>query len=360
MADWEWYSYDLATGDPLGRLTFTEWSSVDLLNDAGEWSGTLDLSGRSRQVDVINATTPARSLIVARRDGQTVGHGIVWRRNRVDGMIAGAGLLSYFDRRYIRSTFTKTNLDQHTLARNLIATAQAAGGGNIQIDTSTDTVLAGVTRTRTWQPQDDKNLGGALRDLSGVIDGPDFDIRVEQDGVRRLRLWSPRRGQQTRASSPRFVLGVNALDIAGVDEDGVEFATSVTAFGEEINATTRERLTATATNADQIAAGYPLLDTTLDKSDVREQTTLNAAATGTVRRVGQMTSVLTVTVDPDYRGFPWGSWDLGDNCRIIIPPGIEPGLPTGLNEVRRIVEHRWSVGSDGEQLNIVAGSPSIR
>jgi hypothetical protein len=63
---------------------------------------------------------------------------------------------------------------------------------------------------------------------------------------------------------------------------------------------------------------------------------------------------IVLDVDPDDVSWPWGSWDLGDECRVVIPAGLSPWWPDGYSEVRRIVGHRWTFDADsGESLQVV-------
>jgi hypothetical protein len=362
VADWRWVSYDLRTGTQLGDLPMSYWTHKDLLKDAGEFSGQMHASGdASTARDALGATTPSQTLVVPVRNGLPLGYGgIVWRNDMAS--IAGAGMFSFFDAQTLNVRKSWTAVDQHTLVKELVDWVQSTDGGNIHIDT-TATDPSGQPRDQTWEVWEAKNIGEAIREKSDNIHGYDFDVRVELDAnvlTRRLRLWTPRRGTPyIQGNSPVFRMEGrrgNVLSVTSVPKDATQMATVVVALGQEIDATTHERLRRTNVRSDLIALGWPKLCHVLDLPDVKLGTTLQDHADGYASYyAGVAIDQIVLEVNPSDETFPWGTWDLGDDCQVVIPPGVDPWWPDGFDETRRVTAHQWTVDGTGEHLQVTTG-----
>jgi hypothetical protein len=373
MADWEWRAYDLGTGAALGSIEMSAWSHTDILNDSGSFSGTMLGRTAALRTDYLAATTPGRSVIVPIRDGVPMGFaGIVWRRDPPN--IAGASLLSYFDRQPLNTRKSYVATDQHTLIVDLVNWVQS-NGGNIQVDT-TKVGPSYVYRDQTWEKWEEKSVGDAIRQKGDNIGGYDFDVRVEYDAgvlTRRLRLWTPRRGRYwvDAQSNVTFRLDGrqgNVLNVPSMPVDALKLSTNVYAKGEEINSTTHERLLAESVRSDLLAAGWPRLGTTLDLSDIKDATTLQQHADGEAYLHGPTDiDQIVLDVNPDHPTWLWGSWDLGDDAGVYIRGPVQttapytsrdtlPWWPNGFAEVRRVTEHRWTKDEKGvDRLQVVTG-----
>lgn len=363
VAEWEWRAYDLASGAPLGLIEMADWSHTDILDDAGSWTATM--AGRSSAIrrDYLTATMPGRSVIVPIRNGVPLGFaGIVWSRDAP--RIAGAGLLSYFDRQPLNTRKAYVASDQHSVIKDLIDWVQT-NGGNIGVDTSQVT-LSGVVRTQTWEKWEEKNVGEAIRQKGDNLGGFDFDVRVEYDAgvlVRRLRLWTPRRGRSylDAQASPTFRLDGrrgNVRDVPSVPVDATKLSTNVYAKGQEIDSTTHEVLLAESVRTDLLAAGWPRLGEVQTFSDIKDSTTLQQHADGIAYLYGPTdVDEIVLTVDPDGEPWQWGTWDLGDDCAVYIPPGdAVPWMPDGYADIRRVKSHEWSWSpTTGESLKVHTG-----
>lgn len=362
MARWEWRAYDLASGAALAVLDMAEWSHTDVLNDSGTWSATMLGRTPAARRDAIGATTPGRSVVVPIRNGVPLGFaGIVWRSDPPN--IAGAGLLSYFDAQPLYETKTYVAEDQHLLVADLVDWVQSHDGG-IQVDTS-QVGTSGVARTQTWNIWELKSVGEAMRQKSDNLDGFELDVRVEYDAgvlVRRLRLWTPRRGRYyvDSQSNPTFRLDGrrgNVRTAPSVPRDATQMVTHVYGKGQEVDSTTHERLVTDFVRTDLRDAGWPRLGKALDLSDVKELGTLQEHVDGYAYLHGAAeVDSIVLDVDPDHSTWPWGSWDLGDDGKVVMSGDEVEWMPDGYNETRRVTAHGWTWSSSkGEALKVTAG-----
>jgi hypothetical protein len=362
MAAWEWRAYDLGSGVALGSIEMSNWSHTDTLKDSGAFTATM--TGRTDAIrrDYLGMVTVGKTVIVPIRNGVPFGYaGVVWRLDPPD--IAGASLLSYLDAQTLDTTKTYAATDQHTLIADLVNWVQTQPGGTAQIDTS-QVGTSGVLRDQTWNVWEQKIIGEAIRQKGDNLGGYDFDVRVEYDAgvlVRRLRLWTPRRGRYyvDTQTNPTFELDGergNIRTLPAVPRDGLKMFTEVVALGWETNSTTHERLIARSIRSDLLALGWPRLVKVLDLPDIKDLTTLQAHADGYAHLYGMAEiDEIVLEVDPDHETWPLGSWDLGDDCRVVIPAGVHPWFPDGFNEIRRVMAHDPRRGADGETFLVTTG-----
>jgi len=364
MSEWRFTASDLRSGAKLTDLNVAGWSSNDVLKDSGDFSATIELDGQartattSRRTTVSDSTRRGRSVIVAERDGVPCFTGIIWRR-QYDATsrtlkVAGRGLGSYFDHFSQTSALSYTDVDQFAILKGLVDFVQNQAGADIGIEIPAAT--SGVLRDRVYESFSGKYVGELMRELSSVINGFDYDIRTEYDAgavVRRLRRFYPRRGRTFEATGLRFRSPGNAV-LFDMSEDGSQMATVVTALGAGDGA---DMLVTTAAETALVNAGWPAYSVTLAFKDVTVLATLAQHAGAAVARLsGVDDESFSVQVDPTFAGQPWGSWDLGDDCQLIVDddpmyPAGDDGSP-GLVANRRVVAHSWSVQGSAEQLTV--------
>lgn len=363
MTEWEFRVHDLRTGRFLGDLPVSSWSHTDKLNDSGSWSATVTPSDNPTVTTATQGiTVEGRSTVTAWRNGEPLGYtGLIPRggRRRSTGLdLAGGNLLKYLDTVLIETDplLQFTGVDQFAMAAALVDLASTQGGGPA-IDTSL-VGSSGVARDQTWYRWDGKSIGEALRQKSALINGFDFDVRSELDTgvlIRRLRCWYPRRGRVYQAgTTPDFTVGGNVFAIPQISGDP-DFCTHVVVVGAQASTASPTRLVAVATAQPLIDAGWPMVTTKLDINDISSQTVLQEQADGYIARFGRLaTENVSVVVDPSDATWAWGTWDLGDDCRLVIDAGIHPWWPYGLTAVCRIIEHRWKWDvAFGETLELV-------
>jgi hypothetical protein len=360
---WRWDAYDLVTGVLRGALPVSAWTHTDRLNSAGEFTATFATDYDKIARDAISATLAGRAVIVAKRDGIPVFSGIVWRPDYPD--VAGAGLFSYLDAQTLDETMLFTARDQHYMVADLVNWVQAHDG-NIGIDTVTGVPASTFLRDQTWYAWEEKNIGEAIAQKADIINGFDFDVRTEVDGVRRLRLWTPRRGLvYTEQQSPVFTIAgtrSNLLELPRAPRDATQAVTHVYALGQEIPSTddvlnvNHERIKATSVRGDLLGADppWPRLAHVLDLPDIKTISVLQEHADGWAAKYGgAATDEIALHVDPNHATWAWGRWDLGDECWVNIPAGNSRWWPDGLSAVRRIMAHHWEVSGETERLDVI-------
>jgi hypothetical protein len=330
MADWEWRAYDLATGVSLGDDRDGGLVALRRAQRRRVVVGDDDRAQhRGIRRDYLAATTPGKTVVVPIRDGVPFGFaGIVWSRDAPK--IAGAGLLSYFDRQPLNVRKAYVATDQHTIVKDLVDWVQA-NGGNIG-STPARSARRFMFRDQTWEQWEEKNIGEAIRQKGDNIGGFDFDIRVEYDTgvlVRRLRLWTPRRGRYfvDDQSNPTFRLDGrrgNVRTVPSTPVDATKLSTHVYALGQEIDATTHERLRSKRPHRpDRRRLAPPRRSA----RPVRRQdlTTLQAHADGLAYLYGPTdVDEIVLDVDPTPRTVDVG--DVGSGRRL---PGRDPGRRDG-------------------------------
>jgi hypothetical protein len=374
MAVYRVISVDLLTGTRIAELEVNGLTYGQRLNGVGSVSGTVKLpqpdsvANRALGAVINDAVDECRRLLLVERDGVIVADGIVWaapyHAATQTRTVRAGSLWSYFKRRFITSRTVFTGVDQHTIARTLIDTAQAATAGDIGVEHNATT--SGVTRDRIYERYEMKRVAEAVEQLAGVEDGFDFAIDVAWDSAgdltKTLNLSYPRRGRSFSQTGHVFELGRNMSDDFEWPTDGSETANKVWGIGAG-DSTSMLRTSATdATKIQSLASGgpgYPLLEDTHTNKDVSKIATLNAQTSAKLSAVSSPVVLPSITVRADVDPV-LGSYITGDAARIILPPNQDPRFPDGLDTFRRIVG--WDVTVDdegGEQVDVILGEEPV-
>ena len=278
---WRVLYRDIKTGTTLGELPASSFQYSDSLNAAGSFNVSMPL------LDAPSATdfTPGRTMLIFERDGSAVWSGVLWGVQANIGSnsltASGSGWLGYLSRRLITADATYTSTEQFTIARNLIATAQAATGGNVGLYTS-GTSTSGVTRTAEFKGDDYRTVADALLDLSALDNGFDFYFDPSYvSGALRV-AFEPLYPTSGRSTAHVLEVGTN-INIDSYAEDGSVVANSVVALG---GGSGTDRPTATSADAGSLAS-LPLLESTVTHSDETDATTLAGYAAA---RLGKVTA----------------------------------------------------------------------
>jgi hypothetical protein len=367
------YTYlisDLVSNRTLAEVPLTEVRYAKKLNDSAQLSATLRLGDpRIQTIDPYDLTTPARRAIYALRDGTPVWGGLVWTRrydSNTEQVSLGCGdFWSYFDHRKVLPVLDEQaytdpqhvatldlgwlGADQNTIARELVAVAQAHPGGNIGV-VPADSNASGIIRDLTYPGHQIVDTGEALRTLSRLLDGPDivFDVGPLDRGgrpTRLLRVGTPRLGQQ---GAPHvFEHGGNLRGYVW-PSDGTRMSTRMFATGSAA-------LIAVAEDRGRYQDGWPLLEEERGYSSVSDPAQLAAQA-----KADQVASRLPVVLPTlgIHSGLPPTLPELtvGDNARVIIKDVF---LADGVDTVMRIVGIEVAVGDEGREEVTLTMNPIL-
>lgn len=360
MSSYRYLFTDTLTNTVLAELPLTSVSGTQALNAAGTLNGDILLSGvNAKALNVANATIPMRCSVYVDRDGSIIWGGIIVNREYASAnqhlKITAREFESYFERRRITSSVNFTAVDQFTVAQTLINNAQAVTGGNIGVVVPTN--LSGVTVSKTYYNYELKSVYSALLDLSQATNGFDFNIACAYDGAgnpsKTLVLSYPRSGIVYSSSSPtapvfEFPAG-NVVEYS-LSEDGSLAAETIYALGA---GNSDGKLIATASSTTNLSAGWPLLEDSINYSDISDATLLGNLATGRLNGVALPPQTLKLVippyVDPVFNG---STYKIGDDCRVRI---LDDRFPTGLDQTYRITSLSFQPGENNAPERVVLG-----
>jgi len=340
---------DVLTNQIIAELPITNVNFTQQLNAAGTFTGDLLLSGvDGARLNVLASTIPGRCAVYVDRSGILVWGGIVWAREYDSAnqhlKITAREFESYFERRRITTTQAYSNVDQLTIAQQLIQNAQAVPYGNIGVIIPSNT--SGVVVSQTYYSYEFKTYFNALLDLAKNNNGFDFNIKVAYDGdgnpTKTLQLGYPRLGNTysaLSASVPTFILPAGNIVQYNYKEDGTKAVNTVYATGAGSN---EGKLIATGIDSTKTASGWPLLEDSSNYSNITDSTFLSGLANGQVLAASYPPQTLQI-VAPPYADPVFGTYSLGDQARIVV---TDPFYPNEFDGNYRIIGLNVSPGEN--------------
>lgn len=333
----------LTTGRRLTQLPVLSapWSVG--LNAAGTIEATIKLDDervRARK-ELLLALEPARSFLAVLAGDDVIEAGPIWSHSynatkRILTVRAG-GMASIFDRRVVMKilaegenpattsvTYTGSFAD---IARKLLRLALSHVGGGLPIIVGVD---EGGTQTRTYAGHELGLVGERLRQLTGVIGGPDIALQPRLSDDRQGIVWELRTGtaldpllHQPGSSTswgdadwiwdsraPRS--GIRSLDIT---RDAGRLAYRSWATGQGMG---EALLMAMADDPERLAHGYPLLESTSAHQTVETPWVLDMHATSDL--ISHMRPWTTWSLSARTDRTPrLGSYRAGDWAKIWVP-----------------------------------------
>lgn len=345
---------DLRTGEelldpPLQGVTF-----ADEINAPGELRAAVNMAalGAVKRRSVRDSLIEGRTALYVLADDNPLWAGIVWDLEpSSDGnlVVAAEGFLSYFAQRLITADAAFVGVDQFTIARSLVDTAQAKPGGNIRV--TTEAATCGVPRDRTYLGYELKPVLEALQQLCAVDNGFDMSIDVFRDPTtsalsQRLALWYPHRGRDAADTGVALSFPGNIRSYRW-GRTAHDMATDMYSIGQGDGES--RPLSATAQTVALINAGWPVLDAATSYTDVSVQSTLDDhARADAARRAGpRVTPTITLRADDP----PIAEYAVGDHVRVRIddpchPPPASNGA-MGLDTSGRIVRRQVTIPDSG-------------
>lgn len=354
---------DLLTGVINAEIPVTQVALTRQLNSAGTSTFNVLISDPASAVyNIVNSTQPGRTQVWIDRNGVLVFGGIIWSREyNSDSQhlsITAQEFESYFAHRYITTTQVFNNVDVFTIVQTLVNQAQAVTGGNIGVVVPTN--LSGVTASKTYYSYELRSVAAAITDLAKANNSFDWAITYAYDGggtpVKTLSLGSPRLGtaySSSNLSAPVLEFPSGNIISYTYPEDATLIGDTVYAIGAGSN---EGKLIATATSTTQLTAGWPLLETTSNYTDIADSTLLGNLASGQLKAVLNpvvtMKVVLNPSVDPVY-----GTYNLGDDVRLRI---FDDRFPNGIDQTMRIMALSLQAGEAGpERVTLTLTVPQV-
>lgn len=232
--------------------------------------------------------------------------------------------------RHVQSTLEFVDEPQATLIWAMIQHTQAQPGGDLGITAGSVSALS-TPRTRTYEPGE--NIGKELNDLSGVIDGPYWEIvgdRVLNVGGYTffpVRYTPVQLGSTARRIKRKAGAFANSV---WVDGDSA-FTVPVVADAPDILTDPRGRW--------ERVAGFPT---------VKLQDTLDEKASGLVADSRSPGAQWTCELEPS-RFLTDADFSPGQYVTIVVPPDVAdavggPGALTG----GQVISRQYTVGADGD------------
>ena len=292
------------------------------------------------------ATEPGRSMIVAVLGGTPVWGGIVLPREggsdpTVD--IACVSIEGYLDRRYVRD-HQFVQVDEALIAASLVDDANIEG-----IDLYVDAPETGTLRDRTYADQDDATVYSRLRELMGVIGGPEWTVvldwsDVTQTAVTKTVRIRKRIGHASTQPNAVFATGsANAvLSSAGASEARYRYREDYSSGkgANHVVATSSGEgdsrpQSSPARDEALLAAGWPRYEYRYSpSSSITEVSTLDGHAQSTVALMARGARTLTITARADAYPMLGTDWAIGDDIGYELQGHRHPN---GLSGVARAV-----------------------
>jgi hypothetical protein len=360
---WRYFAYDINTNSRLCELPARGVSFDSRLNDAGSWSGQLDLANPAvgAQIGAILSYDGNPFKVYTDLNGQIVhgAHVKTGHYNKISGVldIGGKEIIDHFSQRvavqdYSISTYP-SGIDPAILMYNIFNDAQnptLAGAGasiGLTVQASASALPLLIPGYPLSQLSTVEAIYQALIQVSAPgIGGLDASLTsmwdVNGNPADLLRIWSPRVGRAAGKTGLIFDLST-ALDY--------DWPTDATASGNTIIGTgsgTGNAIPTVTVSAPGVPVGglgqSPRLDYVANFHNVQSETQLAYMTNGVALQKGRPLVTPTITVLATGTQ-PLGSWIIGDDVRVYTSG--DPRFPYGKDEYWRIVQHTVNVPDQG-------------
>lgn len=379
MADWRVFIAETLSGQimadvaPSAEPTFTR-----KINDKGELRVRVNVgTDANTRVDFHTYTRPGKYSWALAYGSYIVQAGPIWTHSFTDSTgsleVSCGGLFSLFSRRVTRNPtghtaivdpsedLTYTNLSLRGIMRQLVADNLAQVYYDVPSLILPPTEAG--TATRTYYGYELKSIADNMDDLSGVIDGPEFDFapQFSADGSRiewRLDIGGPLLGDQSSAAVWDYGTEQAPVDTIDPDVDGSAAPCSrvwVKGTGDE-----RALLTGFAEDLTWQQQGYPATDyVDGDHTSASVQQTLEDYADADLAEFRTPTEKWACTVRITGTGGveyapALGNWALGDAPTFFVTN--HRWLPEG--SYRRRVLGYSNAGTSTITLELAEGPES--
>lgn len=277
------------------------------------------------------------------RDGRLVAAGplVGWTKDSDTVTVKAAGILAYCDAMFVQNDLRFDQVDQFTIARNLIDQWQTSDYGHCGIDTSA-VGESGVLRDATYARTEIHRVGQRVNELGRRRDG--FDAEVDPV-TRRLQLWHPGKGVNRSQGEDAIVIDERSITSGQVACSVSPGDLATEGFGAGSAAGAASALWSHQSNAD-LRATYGRRGVAGTWSDVSEQATLDAHVQGMLDARSEALLIpgpgLRVTPDADLAAYEVGDTILYDESHALL----------GVTGAFRIRKREVSVAENGMQETV--------
>lgn len=302
------------------------------MND-GSFTGTfkLDQTGKSNQ-DLVNATVPGRSFVVAERDNEPFWGGIVGSRTyqaqSKSVQVYARVLESYPDRRFITADFAETN-EQLQVFLDLYNLMQADSNSlRVGLPTFSGTTL--VSKTVSAKASEYKTYRNLIDNLADGESGFDWTIDWARQGgayIKTLRYGYPFLGS-TNAGGLNFEYPGNITNYWHTSAIGGA-GTNIFGLGAGEGDT---MLVSQVVHSLLLAGGMPRYDVSLSHKDITQQAVLDdiTAQEATIRKIPGISVTVELAADQDP---VFGSYSPGDAATLWFKDPLNPTLTTWVSRI---------------------------
>ncbi|MDT0412244.1 MULTISPECIES: hypothetical protein [Streptomyces] len=315
---------DLRTDQVIDVLPLTDTKFDDYIGKAGSLSATVPLPDAALAARARTALVPGRTAVWLERDGDIWWGGVLWtrtpssdERGRVQVEFQAGTFDSYLDHRILAHDFTATATDQFDLARMLVAHAQEQPGGDIGIQLGSE--VSGIARDASFAVSGLTRIRELLDQIAQFDSGFEWRVRCYRDAegrrAKRLQLGHP----VISGSAEDLVLDHPGQVLTySLPADSTVQADVWVARGDSPNADQAEEsqpLTVSVESPEDLAAGWPRLESTSDHSGVTDPAVLRSLAQAQLARQRMPEVIPEITVRLDGRISPAL---LGANVRLRL------------------------------------------
>ena len=330
---WSYTVADLVTDRDLVQLDLGDVSFDRRICQAGSFRGTAYVTDETTADQVAKviprypgdlSTGPGRTVVHVERNGEIWGTYILWRgepqgddRGRISVALQGASLESYLFHREIRRDLVYEQVGDHDIARDLVADMEWYGPIGLTVASGP----SGTPRDRTYLASAAATYGERLEELAEVIDGPEWMIRTYRDSTgRRVREFVVA-DQLGQTDAPHVFAQPGNVVSWSYPADATDVATSWQTRGDtpndDMSAESEPLLSGIWEDPRYRAAGWPLLERTVDYQGVTRVDTLDAYAQWWASRRSGMVRIPQVEVRlDDYTSFTPNR--IGDYAEVVL------------------------------------------
>ncbi|MBW1601323.1 hypothetical protein JJV70_04235 [Streptomyces sp. JJ66] len=304
---------DLRTDRVVDVLPVTEAKFDDYIGKPGSLSATVPLPDAALARRARAALLPGRTAVWLERDGDIWWGGVLWtctpsadEQGRLKAEFQAATFDSYLDHRVLSGDLVGTATDQFDIVRTLVEHVQAQPGGNIGLSCGTE--ASGVRRDFAYAATDLARVRELLDKLAQLDDGFEWRVHCYRDAqgrrVKRLQLGHPR---ILTGHTDLVVDHPGAVLTYSLPSDATVQANVWVARGESANSDQSQEsvpLTVRHVRAEDIAGGWPRLESSSDHSSVRDEEVLHSLARAELARHRRPETIPRLTVRMDGRISP--------------------------------------------------------